>query len=74
MCAIKEKLIIELDGGQHLEQDEYDEERTKDLELLGYKVMRFWNNQIMNEMDGVILVIIHALEDGHKTEKHIDIS
>lgn len=73
-CAIKEKLIIELDGSQHLEQEEYDEERTKDLELLGYKVMRFWNNQIMNEMDGVILVIIYALEDGHKTEKHIDIS
>lgn len=61
-CAIKEKLIIELDGSQHLEQEEYDEERTKDLELLGYKVMRFWNNQIMNEMDGVILAIMEALK------------
>ena len=62
-CSPKAKLIIELDGSQHLEQEEYDEERTKYLETLGYKVIRFWNNQIMKDIDGVILVIMHALED-----------
>ena len=63
-CCPKAKLIIELDGGQHVEQEEYDEERTKYLESLGYRVIRFWNNDVMKDMDSVILAIIHALEDG----------
>jgi very-short-patch-repair endonuclease len=49
--APKAKLIIELDGSQHIEQDEYDEERTIYLEEQGYKVIRFWNNQVMNDID-----------------------
>ena len=62
-CSPKAKLIIELDGSQHLEQEEYDQERTKYLESLGYKVVRFWNNDVMNNIDGVILAILHAMED-----------
>lgn len=46
-----------------MEQEEYDEERTKYLELQGYKIIRFWNNDVMKDVEGVILVIIHALED-----------
>jgi very-short-patch-repair endonuclease len=61
-CSPKSKLIIELDGGQHLEQEEYDKERTKYLESQGYKVIRFWNNDVMNNIEGVILAIIYALE------------
>ncbi len=61
-CSPKAKLIIELDGSQHLEQEEYDKERTKFLESQGYKVIRFWNNQVMNDIDGVIRAIIFALE------------
>jgi very-short-patch-repair endonuclease len=60
--CIKKKLIIELDGSQHLEQEEYDAERTKFLESQGYKVIRFWNNQIMNDINGVIKVIQFTLE------------
>jgi very-short-patch-repair endonuclease len=60
--CIEKKLIIELDGSQHLEQQEYDEERTKFLNSLGYKVIRFWNNDVTKDMDGVILAIIHTLE------------
>lgn len=52
--SIKKKLIIELDGSQHLEQQEYDTERTKYLESQGYKVVRFWNNQVERGMDGII--------------------
>ena len=55
--SIKEKLIIELDGSQYLEQTEYDEERTKYLESQGYQVVRFWNDQIEKEMDGVVCAI-----------------
>ena len=65
-CSPKAKLIIELDGSQHLEQEEYDEERTKYLESQGYKVIRFWNNDVMNNIEGVILTIVHALEDKEK--------
>ena len=62
-CSPRAKLIIELDGSQHLEQVEYDEERTKYLESLGYKIIRFWNNDVMNHIDSVILAIIHAMEN-----------
>jgi very-short-patch-repair endonuclease len=64
----KAKLIIELDGSQHLERDvsQYDKERTKYLESQGYQVIRFWNHQVMNDMEGVIRAIIVAME----TELH----
>src|SRR6266542_899691 len=72
-CSPQAKLIIELDGSQHLEQDasQYDEERTKYLESQGYKVIRFWNNDVMNNLEGVILAIIHALGDKEKYDKEI---
>jgi very-short-patch-repair endonuclease len=61
-CSPKAKLIIELDGSQHLDQEEYDEERTKQLESLGYKVIRFWNNDVVKDIDSVIRAIILAME------------
>ena len=61
-CCVKKKLIIELDGSQHLEQAEYDAERTKYFESLGYKVNRCWNNDVINDINGVIRVIQFALE------------
>jgi very-short-patch-repair endonuclease len=63
MCAPRRKLIIELDGSQHLEQEEYDAERTAFWESKGYRVLRFWNNQVMNEIEGVLHVIYAALHD-----------
>ena len=62
-CCVKKKLIIELDGSQHLDLQEYDEDRTKYLESRGYRVIRFWNNDVMNDINGVILAITYALED-----------
>jgi very-short-patch-repair endonuclease len=66
-CCIKKKLIIELDGSQHIEQAEYDAERTKFLESQGYKVIRFWNNEVMNDINGVIRNIQFVLEETSKT-------
>ena len=66
--CIEKKLIIELDGSQHLEQREYDVERTRYLETLGFRVIRFWNNDVIKNMDGVILAIIHAVEDENKKD------
>ncbi|MCX6079026.1 MAG: DUF559 domain-containing protein [Chloroflexi bacterium] len=62
-CSSKARLFIELDGSQHLEQADYDTEHTKYLEAQGYKVIRFWNNEVLNNLAGVILAIIYALEE-----------
>ena len=61
-CCIKARLIIELDGGQHLDQVEYDLQRTRDLEEMGYRIIRFWNKEVMTEMDGVLSAILIALQ------------
>ena len=54
--------MIELDGSQHLDQEDYDAERTLYLESLGYTVIRFWNDQVMNDIEGVIKAINFAVE------------
>ena len=61
-CAARKKLIIELDGSQHLEQTEYDAERTRFLESKDYKVIRFWNSDVSNNMDAVLNVIWETLK------------
>jgi very-short-patch-repair endonuclease len=48
---------------QHLEQREYDEERTKYLEARGYRVLRFWNNNVMTDMEAVLRAIWNALDE-----------
>ncbi len=55
--SMKKKLIIELDGSQHIDQAEYDTERSRYFESLGYKVIRFWNNQVESDINGVIRAI-----------------
>jgi very-short-patch-repair endonuclease len=55
-------LIVEADGGQHSEQAAYDRKRTLDLEACGYRVLRFWNHEIMNNLDDVLEEILRALE------------
>jgi very-short-patch-repair endonuclease len=51
------KLVIELDGGQHAERTELDAKRTRFLEREGYRVLRFWDNDVMQNIDGVLEVI-----------------
>jgi very-short-patch-repair endonuclease len=60
-CSPARKMIIELDGSQHLEQEEYDAERTVFLESQGYRVLRFWNNEVMNDIEGVMRAVGIAL-------------
>lgn len=62
-CAVKAKLVIELDGSQHIEQKEYDTQRTAFLESQGYRVIRFWNNEVSKDLDGMICAIDLALHD-----------
>jgi very-short-patch-repair endonuclease len=60
----KSKLIIELDGSQHAEQQAYDVRRTRFFEAQGYRVVRFWNGDVFNEMDGVLSAIHSAVLAG----------
>ena len=48
------KLIVEVDGGQHAEQEFYDIRRTEYLQLKGYQVVRFWNNEVLGNLEGVL--------------------
>jgi len=59
-CALK-RLVIELDGGQHNENAD-DEKRTAWLESRGYKVLRFWNNDVLKNPEGVLTTILLALK------------
>nr|WP_279236596.1 endonuclease domain-containing protein [Dyella sp. RRB7] len=54
-------LIVELDGGQHGDQQVYDERRTCELQAMGYRVLRFWNNDVLTNIDGVLEVLLEAL-------------
>ncbi len=55
--SMEKKLIIELDGGQHAEQADYDAARTAYLESAGYRVLRFWNNQVLQQTLDVLTEI-----------------
>jgi very-short-patch-repair endonuclease len=63
-CCFEKKLIVELDGGLHNEKENQlnDLERTKVLEAQGYKVLRFWNNEIDNNLEGVLETILNNLK------------
>ncbi len=54
------KLVIEVDGGQHDINKLADERRTKALEARGYRVMRFWNNEVLQNLNGVLEAIWRA--------------
>ena len=54
-------LILEVDGGQHAENSDNDDIRTRWLEEKGFRVMRFWNNEVLNNIEGVKLVIWNFL-------------
>lgn len=56
--SMEHRLIIELDGGQHSEQIEYDERRTAFLNAQGYRVLRFWNNEVLQQTEAVLEKII----------------
>ena len=59
-CAAK--LAVELDGGQHAERLAYDMRRTAWLKAHGWVVLRFWNNELMANQEGVLLTILAELQ------------
>ncbi|MDK9702216.1 MAG: endonuclease domain-containing protein [Sulfuritalea sp.] len=59
--CLEKRLIVEVDGGQHLDS-ERDQVRDKHLQEAGFAILRFWNNQVLQEMDAVVEVIWNALQ------------
>jgi very-short-patch-repair endonuclease len=60
-ACFAEKLIVELDGGQHSKTAEYDARRAAYLESQRYRVLRFWNDDVLSNTDGVLETIAQAL-------------
>ena len=61
LVARSAKLVIEIDGGQHGEEIGYDGARTAFLQAKGYRVLRFWNNDVLGNLEGVVTTIEQAL-------------
>ena len=62
-ACLASRLVVELDGGQHSEADKetLDAQRTNWLKLRGYRVLRFWNHEVLSETDSVVEAIFNAL-------------
>ena len=58
------RLIVEIDGGQHDPSSEAEASRTRFLEAEGYRVLRFWNNEVLDNPEGVRAAIADALHQG----------
>ena len=69
-CCLKERLVIELDGGHHGETEnvERDRERQSWLELEGYRVIRFWNSELASDLDAVLERIYVELYGSREAE------
>ncbi len=61
--CLEAKLIIEVDGGQHRESLNSDSIRTSKLEAEGFQVLRFWNNEVLNNIEAVKAAIWNSLPD-----------
>lgn len=64
-ACVEASLVIELDGGQHVEQVDYDRMGADRLNDAGYRVPRFWNHEVLGNMEGVIDSIIAAMLQPH---------
>ena len=56
------RVVVELDGSQHAEHIDYDELRTRTLMLNGFQVLRFWNNDVLKDCEGVLMTILRHLQ------------
>ena len=62
--SYRHRLIIEADGGQHDSADPAELARTRHLETEGFRVLRFWNNDILANIDGVLETVGRAIDGG----------
>ena len=65
--SYESKIVIELDGGQHAENNKKDKERDDWFKRQGYEVLRFWDNEVFKNKDGVLETIRKKLLTPHLT-------
>jgi very-short-patch-repair endonuclease len=70
-CCPQRRLIIELDGGQYAEQRSADEWRSRILRERGYRALRFWNDGVLTNMDGVLEQILGVLREGDSKRRNL---
>lgn len=68
-ACLEGRLAVEADGGQHADSH-YDERRSLWLIDQGWRVVRFWNNDILQNTEGVLTEILRVLEEGRKASHH----
>lgn len=61
LCCVERRLVVELDGGQHSERIQADRKRSAFMTSRGFRVLRFWNDQVLRETYGVLEQILAAL-------------
>ena len=59
--CLERRLVVEFDGGQHAEAAARDAERSARLEAMGYRVIRFWNDEALRDMNAVLEEILRQL-------------
>lgn len=59
--CLEHRLIIEIDGGQHAQNKSYDDSRSEYLSQQGFMVLRFWNHEVLSDMEAVLEVILNNL-------------
>ena len=62
--CVEKNVVIEVDGGQHAENEEQDIQRSAYLNKMGYRVIRFWNNEVLQEIEAVLTAIFAILANG----------
>jgi len=65
--CLEKRLVVELDGGQHMDNQTYEMARTAWLNSQGFKVLRFWNHDALQQTSSVIEVIMEALSNSVKS-------
>ncbi len=70
-ACIEKRLIVELDGGQHLANQVYDEKRTLELNKRGFRVLRFWNDEVLRQTASVVEAIYLALSPTLSRAHHL---
>ena len=71
-ACLEAKLFVELDGGQHADQIAYDENRTQVIGATGWRVIRFWNTDVIENPDGVADTILAELEIATSRSLRVD--
>jgi very-short-patch-repair endonuclease len=63
-CCVGRRLVVELDGGQHVAAAAADQRRTRWLKRRGFRVARFWNDDVLARCEAVVAEIVRAIDAG----------